>query len=213
MSRPRKVSDDDVFAAAHRAMTRLGPHELTLAEIASEAGVTAGALVQRFGSRRGLMIALAERHAGASGGFIASLAAQHASHLTAVRAYADCMAGMASSPEALARSLAYLQIDLIDPDLRTNLLKQAEATRDGLQKLVAAAIKAGELTKDVNVRRLTRTIETAITGSLMTWATHQTGPALKWMRDDLDAVLAPWLRKAASGKRRPATGRSSRARR
>jgi AcrR family transcriptional regulator len=48
--RPRKVSDEEVFAAAHRATLRLAPSELTLAEIAAEAGVTAGALAQRFGS-------------------------------------------------------------------------------------------------------------------------------------------------------------------
>ena len=28
-----KVTDDDVFAAAQRAMSRRGPHELTLAEV------------------------------------------------------------------------------------------------------------------------------------------------------------------------------------
>ena len=61
--RPRKVSDEAVFAAAYRAMNRLGPGELTLAEIANEAGVTAGALVQRFGSKRALLLALSAAHA------------------------------------------------------------------------------------------------------------------------------------------------------
>src|SRR5687768_12664904 len=58
MARPRKVSDDEVFAAAMRAMSRVGPGELTLALIAEEAGVTAGALVQRFGSRRQLLVTM-----------------------------------------------------------------------------------------------------------------------------------------------------------
>src|SRR5688500_6765014 len=60
--RPRKVDDLAIFAAMQRAMQRLGPSELTLEAIADEAGLTASALVQRFGSKRGLMIALA-RHA------------------------------------------------------------------------------------------------------------------------------------------------------
>ena len=50
--RPRKVTDDEVFLAAERAMSRLGPAELTLADIAGEAGVSAGLLVQRFGSKK-----------------------------------------------------------------------------------------------------------------------------------------------------------------
>ncbi|MCK6488186.1 MAG: helix-turn-helix domain-containing protein, partial [Planctomycetes bacterium] len=56
-----KVTDEDVFAAAQRAMSRRGPHELTLADIAAEAGVTPGRLVQRFGSKRALLVALSER--------------------------------------------------------------------------------------------------------------------------------------------------------
>ena len=64
--RPRKVSDEEVFAATYRAMQRLGPGDLTLAEIAAEAGVTAGALAQRFGSKRALLLALADRAAAGS---------------------------------------------------------------------------------------------------------------------------------------------------
>ncbi|MDQ3081725.1 MAG: TetR/AcrR family transcriptional regulator [Gemmatimonadota bacterium] len=68
--RPRKVSDEDVFAATYRAMNRFGPGELTLAQIAAEAGVTAGALSQRFGSKRQLLLSLAEGAARSAGDFI-----------------------------------------------------------------------------------------------------------------------------------------------
>jgi AcrR family transcriptional regulator len=191
--RARKVSDADVFAAAHRAMQRLGPGDLTLAEIASEAGVTASALVQRFGSRRDLLLQLAKAASHETEGFITGLRAQHRSPLAALRAYAECMAGLAESPAALARSLAYLQIDLTDPDFRAPLVVQARATRAGLESLVKAAISAGELQRTVKPRALVRTLEAVLSGSMMTWAMHQEGAAARWMRDDLDAVLAPYL--------------------
>ena len=95
---------------------RLAPNELTLAEIAAEAGVTAGAVAQRFGSKRALLLALAKAAAASTGDFIAQLRAEHRSPLAAVRAYTGCMAGLAQSPAALARNLAYLQIDLADRD-------------------------------------------------------------------------------------------------
>ena len=95
--RPRKVSDEQVFAAAHRATNRLAPSELTLAEIAKEAGVTAGALAQRFGSKRLLLLALARGAADSTGGFIAELKTAHKSPLAAVLAYAECMAQLAQS--------------------------------------------------------------------------------------------------------------------
>src|SRR5580658_10799807 len=158
--RPRKVTNTQLYAAAHGAMSKVGPRELTLTAIAKEAGVTAAVLVQRFGSKRALLLALAEKYADGAGGFIEALAKQHASPLAALRAYADCMAGMAASPAALARSLAYLQIDMTDPDFRRLLVKQARATRAALRRLVQAARDAGELTRGVNAAQLARTIET-----------------------------------------------------
>ncbi len=90
--RPQKVTDDDVFMAAQRAMSRLGPGELTLAEIAAEAGVTAGLLVQRFGSKRALLLALSERFSGGTAEMFAQLRAAHRSPLATLRAYSDGMA-------------------------------------------------------------------------------------------------------------------------
>jgi hypothetical protein len=44
--------------------------------------------------------------------------------LAAIRLYAQCMAQMGGSPAAFAHHLAYLQIDLTDPDFFRNLRKQ-----------------------------------------------------------------------------------------
>lgn len=192
--RPQKVTDDEVFMAAQRAMSRLGPGELTLAEIAAEAGVTAGLLVQRFGSKRALLLALSERFSGGTEEMFAQLRSGHRSPLAALRAYSDGMANLASSPAALARNFAYLQIDLTDADFRGHLSKQALATREELRKLIREAIDAGELTRHTNATQLARTVEAIITGSMMSWAFYQKGPAAKWMRHDLDAVLKPYLK-------------------
>jgi AcrR family transcriptional regulator len=202
--RPRKVSDDQVFAATHRAITRLAPSDLTLAEIAAEAGVTAGAIVQRFGSKRALLLALARAAAESTGDFIGQLRAAHKSPLAAIGAYAECMAGLAQSPAALARNLAYLQIDLADPDFRDQLSVQARATRAGLRGLLEAAITAGELKRGTDAATLARTVEAIISGSLMTWAFYHEGPADRWIRDDVNAVLAPHLAKRSPASKRPA---------
>lgn len=195
MPRPRKVSDDDVFAASARAMTRFGPGELTLAEIAAEAGLTAGALVQRFGSKRELLLRLSARAADGNAAYIRGLRAKHHSPLAALREYAGCLANLAASPAALARNLAYLQIDLTDPEFRAHLLAQAKATRAAIAELLVDAATEGELAPAANTRKLARAVETALSGSLMTWAVYRDGAAGKWLRDDLDAVLAPYLAK------------------
>lgn len=195
MPRPRKVSDDDVFAATARAMTRLGPGELTLAEIAAEAGLTAGALVQRFGSKRELLLRLSAGAVDGNADFIRGLRDKHRSPIAVLRNYAACLANLAASPAALARNLAYLQIDLTDPDFRRHLLAQAKATRTAIAELLVEAIDEGELSRDADARALARVVETTLSGSLMTWAIYREGAAAKWLSDDLEAVLAPFVAK------------------
>ena len=73
-------------------MTRLGPGELTLAEIPAEAGVTAGALVQRFGSKRDLLLQLSAGAADGNAQFIRGLRKKQRSPIAALRAYAECLA-------------------------------------------------------------------------------------------------------------------------
>jgi AcrR family transcriptional regulator len=204
--RRQKVTDEEVMAAAQRAMTRRGPHELTLADIADEAGVTAGRLVQRFGSKRGLLIALSERFAGSAGAVFAGLRAAHGGPLDTVRAYAACMADLAPTPDALLRNLAYLQVDLTDDVLRGHLVENARATRGEIEALLGTAVASGELKREVDVRSLARTVETVVGGSLMSWATYRHGKAVDWIGDDLEAVLRPWLsqrsRRRAPSRRR-----------
>src|SRR3954447_17341434 len=122
--RRRKAEDTDVFAALVRMMLRAGPAELTLRAIATEAGVTAGALVQRFGSKRALLLAHA-RHAAATGdvGLGARFGVGAGSPLLALRAVAAAFARLATSPRAALLNLAYLHNDLADPVLRRHLLR------------------------------------------------------------------------------------------
>ncbi len=212
----QRTSDDQVFAAVQRAMTKHGPHELTLADIGTEAGVSPGRLVQRYGSKRALLLLLAERFAGSAGAVFEGLRAAHRRPLATLRAYAVCMADLAPTPEALSRNLAYLHIDLTDPDFRAHLLTNARATRRQIESLLRAAVIEGELRRDVNIPGLARAIEAVISGSLMTWACYREGSAATWIRRDLDAVLKAYVAsnrqpKALASRRsqgRPAKGRS-----
>jgi AcrR family transcriptional regulator len=192
--RPKKVTNEDLFGAAPAVMTRVGPGELTLGAIAAAAGVTPAVIVQRFGSKRRLLLALAERSARATDSFFAELARQHQSPLAAIRAYSVCMADLAASPPAFARSLAYLQLDLMDREFRRHLLNQAHATHNALRRLIEAAREQRELSQGVRPVRLARTIEAVIGGSLLAWAVYRRGSAARWIRTDVDAVLAPYVR-------------------
>jgi len=191
-----------VFAALVRVMLRRGPAELTLRAIAAEAGITAGALVQRFGSKQALLHAHA-RHAAATGdiGFGAPRTVRTSSPLGALREVAAAYARLAESPRAALRNLAYLQHDLADPVLRRHLLRLKRATRARYEQLVADAVSVGELRADTDARALARMIEVTLDGSLLAWTLYREGSAAERLRDDLEAALRPYLVSKVKRKR------------
>src|SRR5262245_52615688 len=200
--RRRKAEDVDVFAALVRVMQRRGPAELTLRMIAAEAGVTAGALVQRFGSKRALLLAHA-RYAAASSDIGVSIPQPRTpSPLAALRTVTAVYAQLANSPRAALRNLAYLHNDLADPVLRRHVLRMSRAARAHYEQLVADAIATGELRADTNVQALARMIEVMLGGSFLAWALYREGSAANWLRKDLDATLGPYLAHAHKRVRR-----------
>jgi AcrR family transcriptional regulator len=199
--RRRKAEDADVFAAMGRVMRRVGPAELTLGAIAAEAGVTAGALVQRFGSKRELIRAHWRQAAVTGGDHQQPLRQRARSPLGRLRDAAAQFAELAVSPRAALRNLAYMQSDWADPALRRHAVRHARAAREGYQQLVADAVAQGELRADTNAAALARMIQVTIGGSFLAWTLYRDGPAATRIREDLDAALRPYLARGAT--RRP----------
>jgi AcrR family transcriptional regulator len=92
--RPRQNTDVEIPQAAFRAIARLGPTRLTLADVAEEAGVTPAALVQRFGSKRALLLAAAADAAGGRVYIFQGLREKHRSPYAALLGLSDCMGVM-----------------------------------------------------------------------------------------------------------------------
>jgi AcrR family transcriptional regulator len=194
-ARPRTVSDEDLIGATTRVMSKLGPVKMTLAAVAKEAGVTAATLVQRFGSKRELMLKIAAEAAGSGDACFDMVRAAHPdSPLDALIAAAASMAQMAATPEELANSLAFLQIDITDPDFHPHTLAMSKANVAGYRALLKDAIAAGEL-EPHDTARMARVVNALAAGSLINWAIFREGTADKWMRRDLETLLAPYRRK------------------
>lgn len=202
--RPRQASDEDILKAAFRAISRLGPVRMTLADVAAEAGVSAAALVQRFGSKRALLLAAAADAAGGGDYIFPGLRAKHRSPLAALVGMAECMALMGSTPDAIANTLAFLQIDLTDPDFHAHALRASAGTHAGIRALVRDAVAAGELVR-CDAGRLASALQATMNGSMLNWAIHREGDLVSWVRRDLRTVLAPY--QAAKGD----TGQTARA--
>ena len=207
--RPRTVPDADILFAAQRVMSRLGPARVTLADVAKEAGLAPATLVQRFGSKRGLILAMwADAVEGVEACF-QMLRPAHPSPLDAVIAAATEMPRHTKSPEEMANHLAFLQIDLSDPEFHRHMLEMSRRTEAGYRSLLDEAIGVGEL-KPCDTGRLARAISALSGGSLISWAVFRRGTADTWVRDDLETLLGPYRGTARRGTR---NARASRARR
>lgn len=205
MARPRTIPDSDILAAAARVIGEVGPSRLTLALVAESCGLSAPTLVQRFGSKRALLLRLAQSAVSDLASAVAHALRATDSPLAAARRLLMAMAGMATTPQEMAHHLDFLQMDLTDPDFHRQARAHALAQERQLSGLFARAMQAGEL-RDGDATALARLCLTVTNGSLIRWAIVRRGTATAWLATDLEAVLAPWC--VASPSRHAAPART-----
>jgi AcrR family transcriptional regulator len=199
--RPRETSDAEILAALARVMQRRSPVELTLADVAQEAGVVPATIIQRFGTKRELLLANCKAWTADVAGQFAAARAKYDSPLkTLVELFVE-FSGFAATPESMANFLAYLQIDLSDPEFRAVLLEQFLTMRAETRKLLDDAVAAGEL-RPCDSGELARLVQQVNSGAMLDWAVYRKGPLAAWIRRALEALLAPYF----AGKPRKSGG-------
>lgn len=189
-ARPRSTSDEEILAGAARALARAGA-DLTLADVAEESGVSPAGLVQRFGSKQGLLLALAERTASAVPGQFAAARELHASPLDALLHALAAVARDVDAPDAMANQIAFRHMNLHVPEFHAFAVQHARAELAQVRALVDEAVRAGELAR-CDPGDLARTVQTAYAGALSTWAVYRSGTLDDWLRGEVEAVLEPF---------------------
>ncbi|WP_432492331.1 TetR/AcrR family transcriptional regulator [Kineococcus gypseus] len=191
MARPRTVSDEDVLAATARALHRHGPAAATLRTVAAEAGVTAGALVRRFGSKRDLLLVFASRAADGVPGAFAAARAAHPSPLAALHVVLAEQVADTDDRDALVHGLRFLLLDVTDEEFRARAAAHAGRVREGVAGLLADAVRARELRAGTAAADLARTVHLTANGLLVLWPITGGGPLREELRAAVDAVLDP----------------------
>ena len=209
--RPRTIDDSAILHAAAMTISRVGPSTFTLADVAKAVNLSPATLLQRFGSKRGLMLALAEQGVAGVDACFAAVRAAHPAPLDALMAAATEMTRYVETPEEMANHLAFLQIDLSDPEFYRLMLENSRRILAGYRALLDEAVKAGTLVK-CDTARLARAVGSMGGGSLIAWAVIREGTAEAFVRTDLETLLAPYrpARRAARRRSRRPTATSSR---
>jgi AcrR family transcriptional regulator len=211
--RPRTVTDEQIIEAVAKVIGRLGPAKLTLADVGKEIGLSAATLVQRYGSKRGLLLAMAASAVESVDACFDAVRAKHRSPLAAVIAAATDVTRYLDTPEELANHLAFLQMDLSDSDFHRLMVINSTKILEGYRRLLREAVDAGELV-ECDTGRLARAISAVCGGSLISWAAFRQGTAAAWVRTDVDTVLDPYRSSTPARKpRRPTPAPARRARR
>jgi hypothetical protein len=114
---------------------------------------------------------------------------------------------MGTTPDAIANTLAFVQMDLMDAEFRRHALASAKGMRDGIKALVGDAVAAGEL-RQCHPARLAAALHATMNGSILNWAVERKGSLVASVRRDLTTVLAPHrASRRRRARRKPSVGR------
>jgi len=187
VGRPRKISDDELMAACGRAIGAYGPG-FTLAQVAAEAGVAVGTVSGRFGSKRGLMLAMMTGVVDTVAARMHAAAARHEDPVAAVVAAVLVTAEGIDDPATTTNHLAQLGVDMSDPELRGGVAALRSRIREVLRSLLAAAALPGAPPP----ARAARIVAGLAHGVQLDWALSPSGRLRDRLRADVRAVLDSW---------------------
>jgi AcrR family transcriptional regulator len=186
--RPRTTSDDEILDATARAISAVGPSALTLADVAREAGIAPATVIQRFGSKRGLLLAFTARSSAVAGEAFAGALRRDASPLRTLVAQLVAMGSGMRTPEELSRHLAFVQLELADAEFLEHTRRHAAAVRQQVRRLLDEAVAAGELAP-CDTKRLAEAVHVTYNGALITWAILRRGTLARHLRRELEFLL------------------------
>ncbi|WP_055586217.1 TetR/AcrR family transcriptional regulator [Streptacidiphilus griseoplanus] len=191
--RPRAVDDAVILRATAEVIGRVGPAGLTLGAVAAEVGLVPATLVQRFGSKHGLLVALARQSAQDADALHRQPAQRHTSALAALTALLVESTALMDTPERFANHLAFLCMDLTDPQLHEHALAIHRSRGEAVRHLLGRAVAEGELRAGTDTAALTGTIQAITAGTGLTWALDRHGTLPQRLRQAVAAVLRPHL--------------------
>lgn len=183
MARPRTVSDDAILEAAGGILSREGPAALTFQSAGAAAGLSPATLVQRYGSKDGLMRAALLRMWDR---LDVSTAAEDARHTIdadgAIALLVRLSAGYGATPDETAQGLLLLREDFRDPTLRARGVAWGAALAKALGRRLSADA--------ADQARLGRLMAAQWQGALLWWGFSREGTLRGYLRRELRAWLA-----------------------
>jgi AcrR family transcriptional regulator len=182
MPRPKTLPDHEVLAAAHRLMHAHGPDALTFARLAKACGLSASTLVQRFGSKAGLvqntLLHAWDRLDAKTAGLAAAVPKTPGGAIEFLVALSRDYGEI----EAYAEGLLVLREDLRDPALRARGAAWKEALSGALESCFAEVSHAPQ--------GIGLLMASQWQGSLLWWSFDPQGDVKSFVKDSLNRFVS-----------------------
>jgi AcrR family transcriptional regulator len=190
--RIKTASDEEILKGALEVILRVGPENLRLADVAEEVGLAPATLLQRFKSKKGLLLAVAVQGTASIVREFSEHRAQSSSALDALLRLDPKIWSLAPASNRAARmtcnKLGFVQLGLSDPAFKKVLNARAETIQKELRSLLDEAVTAGSL-RACDTRALAHVLLSILYGAPLLGAFEKRGANAV---GDVATVLAPF---------------------
>lgn len=194
MPRTRSISDQQVLDATIAFVGRHGVAKLTFASLSTSVGLSAATLVQRFGTKKQLLIAVTKHCLQSMVPLIDAAQRAHTSPLQAIYAAFGTMAGAVTSVEEFANGQVFFYLALTDTETNALLQQSMAESRNAIQRLLDESIQAKELVP-CDTAMLALTLQSVYEGAITTWLVYQQGDIASWVTGQLVTTIDPYRNK------------------
>lgn len=197
VGRPVVIQDDEIFNAVYRVLTQQGPGRMTLAAVASEVGTSGPALIKRFGSRRGLMLAFSHWGVEKSRASFRDEPRDAASPLGTLRDSLLIPTGpdlhQGTGIQEYSHIVQFYFGEALDPEIRELWGQWTDIYEQETVQHLREAIAAGELRDDSDPEQLGHALHAAMTGIVVLWFGHPERSYNSRLQEVFATIIGPHL--------------------
>lgn len=188
MGRPRRASDEDIFDAIAHVLSEGGPTSLTLSRVGDRAGISAAALVSRFGSKNEMLVAFT---AAAITDEVSPAKIRMLAALESLRRILRSSLPKVASRSEMAARLALFELGSQGASSNSLVREQAKVLREAIRDLSERALAASQL-EGCDPALLADALEAVWYGAQVSWALFGSGSLKSWVMARVDAVIEPY---------------------
>ena len=192
MSRPRRVTNESIYEAAHEIIMQYGPDKLTFQTLSDRTGLVPAALVRRFKSKGQLFIEVDTYCLESAANTLAETAERFDSPLEAIVHGLSNDMKFATSARIYINGLAFLLKSLSSAELYKNYRIAFRRQADDMQQLLQKAVAQNELKQDTDCAGLAKLLQITQQGACHMWIMSQEEPIEKCLERHIRALLRPY---------------------